>query len=156
MRPPRLLPLEKQGVGNREWGIENSGQLSVISSPPWPAGTDAGASTWILQKARTKATAGPSTPSAALRSLRMTDHDDADFRLGPLAPIGCSPASPLRLHLSRTEQSLHPLDRILSVNRHLSLHCFDARRPFPFKNLRLSIHVPAMCLPCTSPCTSQP
>jgi hypothetical protein len=44
----------------------------------------------------------------------------------------------LRLQLSRTEQSLYPHDRILSMSWNPSMNCLGARRP-SFVNLQLSI-----------------
>ena len=48
----------------------------------------------------------------------------------------------LRLRLSRTEQSFLSRDRILSVSRNPLLNCLGAQRPFPFANLRLTVHAP--------------
>ena len=60
------------------------------------------------------------------------------------ADFQCSAASQLRLclRLSRTEQSLYPRDRILSVSRNPLLNYLGAQRPFPFANLRLTVHAP--------------
>jgi hypothetical protein len=58
------------------------------------------------------------------------------------ADFQCGAAFLLRLRLSRTEQSFLSRDRILSVSRNPSLNCLGAQRPFPFANLRLTVHAP--------------
>ena len=48
----------------------------------------------------------------------------------------------LRLRLSSTEQPFLSPDRILSVSRNPLLNYLGAQIPFPFANLRLTVHAP--------------